>query len=125
MSSIKFEEFIRTNKKELNTSHFLPSAICHTSATKSLGIDTLQSLIEEHIMRSTNRHLVKVEIPAQGPHINWLKTECTVQRVEVGIDHQLHITVVALDWKLKKFFTLFNDAKLVVKSSFDYNTVGS
>nr|CAB3251387.1 putative GTP-binding protein 6 [Phallusia mammillata] len=100
-------------KAESSTKCIIPVVICYTSITRNLGIDTLLSQVEKQLMRVTNRREVKFDIPSHGLHLKWLASECSVQNIQAVTDHRLCVTVVAVDWKIKKFLSVFPDSKQI------------
>jgi len=73
------------------------------SATANIGIDTLKNQIEKHILESTGRRRVKVNIDQQGGELSWFYRHGTVINTIAHDDGSLDIIALLDDGNKERF----------------------
>ncbi|KAJ7376458.1 hypothetical protein OS493_034445 [Desmophyllum pertusum] len=77
------------------------------SAVTKAGLNELRSMIEQGIISSTGRQIIKLVFPPDGPQLSWLYHETTVQETAADDEGNIVATVVMDEAAKKKYQAKF------------------
>ncbi|XP_039270388.2 putative GTP-binding protein 6 [Styela clava] len=91
--------------KKLKRHHLYlqPSSTCMVSATEGPGLDELNKIIHDRLVKVTGSSYCKIKVPADGDHMDWFNQFANVNDVKTDGDFHFIFDVVISQPMLNKF----------------------